>query len=347
MGPLSGYKVIEVTTDRGMFAGKLLHDLGAEVVRIEPADFHRTGTDYLYCNAGKHLVVLNMDVAVEKLTFNQLVSAADILIEDGQPGEPAGRGFGYEAIRAFHPGIIYASVTDFGQNSSGTGKRLCEPELQAAAGWLSVSGEPDRPIAVPGNPTWKVAGLFAVNGILLALFHRHETGRGQYLDISVQECAASVLDHVLVRQASTGETARRQGSLHWNNAFRVFPCRDGHILLSLHRQWETLVEWMASEGMAADLTDTSYRDENFRNANIGHIIEVVERWTKQHTAAELEETGQLMRFPWSSVYAVQDLLQDDHLQQRGSFTDIALPGEGTYNIPGPPVKMGGGFEHEG
>ncbi len=345
MGPLSGYRAIEVTTDRGMFAGKLLHDLGADVVRIEPPGFSRTDSDFLYCNAGKQHVTLDLDDPADKMTFNQLLKDTDFFIEDGQPGEMAARCLGYEDIRKLNPGIIYASISDFGQDVQHNEKRLTEPELQAISGWLSVTGGPDRPMELPGNPAWKVAGLFAVNGVLLALYHRHENGRGQHLDISVQECAASVLDHVLVRQAYTGEMAQRQGSLHWNNAFRVFHCRDGYILLSLQRQWETLVEWMASEGMAEDLADAEYRDGAYRNARIGHIIEVIGHWTERHTVAELEETGQLMRFPWSKVCSLKDLLLDEHLAQRGFFIGIETP-EGTFEVPGPPVRASGRGEKE-
>lgn len=345
MGPLSGYTVIEVTADRGMFAGKLLHDLGTGVVRIEPPGFSRTDSDFLYCNASKKRVTLNLDDAGDRLTFNQLLKDADILIEDGQPGTMAARGLGYEDVKASNPGIIYASITDFRQNVRDNVKRLTEPELQAMSGWLSVTGEPDHPMVLPGSLAWKVAGLFAVNGILLALYHRHETGKGQYLDVSVQECAAAVLDHVLVRQAYTGETARRQGSLHWNNAFRVFKCRDGYILLSIHRQWDTLVEWMDSEGMAEDLTNETYCNEAYRNAGIGHIIEVISRWTARHTVAELEETGQLMRFPWSGVYSLQGLLEDEHLTQRGFFKELELL-DGIFKVPGPPVKVHGREEAE-
>ena len=83
--------------------------------------------------------------------------------------------------------------------------------------------------------------------------------------------------------------------------FAIFPCKDGYILLSLFYQWETLVEWLASEGMAEDLTDKKWRDRDYRLEHLDHVIEVLERWTKNHTVAELVAKGQLMRFPWAEV----------------------------------------------
>ena len=120
---------------------------------------------------------------------------------------------------------------------------------------MSVCGEPDKPPLKPFGPqAYNTACLFAANGILLALWQRHTSGKGQYIDISVHESVAATLDHVLVRYFYEGEVAQRQGSLYWNKAFRIFPCKDGYILLSLLHQWETLVEWLDSEGMAEDLT---------------------------------------------------------------------------------------------
>jgi crotonobetainyl-CoA:carnitine CoA-transferase CaiB-like acyl-CoA transferase len=168
-------------------------------------------------------------------------------------------------------------------------------------GWLSVTGTRDRPLKLYGNQAYNTASLFAVNGVLLALLHRNETGRGQYIDISILECAAASIDHVLVRYFYEDIVSGRQGSRTWNNAFDILPCADSYILVSIHRQWETLVELMASEGMAEDLPDIKYLDREVRNRDISHIIEVMRRWTLKHKAGELEEWGQLMHFPWAAV----------------------------------------------
>ena len=198
------------------------------------------------------------------------------------------------------------SITPFGQDGPYKDFKASDLTLQAMGGWLSVTGEPDMPLKLCGNQAYNIAALFAVNGILLALWQRHDTGKGQHIDISIMECVAATMDHVLPRYFYGGVVSGRQGSLHWNNAFRVFPCADGYVLLSLHLHWETLVEWLASEGMAGDLTDEKWSDREERNRNIGYIIEVVEWWTLKHKAGELVKKGQLMRFPWAKVVGVKN-----------------------------------------
>jgi len=171
---------------------------------------------------------------------------------------------------------------------------------------------------------------------MLALYHRHASGKGQHIDISLQECTAAALDHVLVRYFYQGEVAKRQGSRHWNGAFRIFPARDGYVLLSLFYQWETLVEWLASEGMAEDLADSKWLDRGYRLEHIDHVIEVLERWSKTHSAAELVEKGQAMRFPWAEAASIPQLLASPQLEARGFWTEVENPDTGEkFRFPAP------------
>jgi crotonobetainyl-CoA:carnitine CoA-transferase CaiB-like acyl-CoA transferase len=193
------------------------------------------------------------------------------------------------------------SITPFGQDGPYKDFKASDFTLQAMGGWMSVTGTPDKPLKLYGDQAYNTAGLFAANGALLALWARNDTGRGQHVDISILECVAASLDQVLVRYFYDGIVSRRQGSRHWNNAFEVFQAKDGYVLLSLQLHWETLVELLAAEGMAEDLTEKRWLEREERHKNIGHIIEVLGKWAKRHTAAELEATGQLMHFPWAVV----------------------------------------------
>jgi benzylsuccinate CoA-transferase BbsE subunit len=277
---LAGYSVLDLTDAKGSLCVRLLACMGAEVVRINPEN--------------------------EPGNFRNLIKNADIFVETFPPGYLASQGLGYDTLNKLNPRLIMASITHFGQ--SGPYKDFKSSELieQALGGWLSVTGGAEAPLKLFGNQSYNTASLFAVNGILLALRQRRATGLGQYLDISIIECVATTLDYVLPRYFYEGIVSRRRGSLHWNNAFRVFPCKDGYILLSIHHQWETLVELMASEGMAGDLIDEKWRDRQERDRNIEHIITIIERWTLSHQARELEEKGQLMHFPWAAVKAVEN-----------------------------------------
>ncbi len=276
---LAGYSVLDLTDAKGLFCVRWLANMGAKVIPANPD---------------------------KKDNLLKLVKNADILIETFPPGYLASLGLGYEVLSKLNPRLIMASITHFGQSAVNKDLKSCDLVNQALGGWLSVTGVPQMPLKLFGSQSYHTASLFAVNGILMALWQRHATGRGQYIDISIVECVAATLDYVLVRYFYDGIVSQRQGSRHWNNDFRVFPCKNGYILLTIHHQWETLVELMASEGLAADLTDKKWLDRDERNLDINHVIEIIEKWTLTHKAHELEEKGQLMHFPWAEVKAAKN-----------------------------------------
>jgi crotonobetainyl-CoA:carnitine CoA-transferase CaiB-like acyl-CoA transferase len=217
----------------------------------------------------------------------------------------------------------------------------CDLVASALGGQMYVCGDIDTPPLKPyGEQAYLVASIFGAIGTLMALHYRHYSGRGQLVDISMHECLAGVVEHVNVRYFYEGIVARRQGSLHWDNAFRVYPCRDGYILLSLFREWDTLVEWLDSEGMAADLKDEKWRDPELRHKEVEHIIEVLELWTKEHTVGELMEQGQLMHLPWAAVNSIRNLSENPQLLERGFFVEVAHPEQGdSFVYPGAPYRL--------
>lgn len=265
-----------------MLCSRLLSGMGADIIRLE------------------------LKEEAERDRLQELIKKADVLVETFPPGYLMSLGLGYKALSKINPGLVMASITPFGQSGPYKDHKANDLTLQALGGWLSVTGDSQTPLNLYGSQAYNTASLFAANGVLLALWRRHETGRGQFIDISMLECVAATLDHVLVRYFYEGIVSGRQGSRHWNNAFNIFPCMDGYILLSIHRQWETLVEWLASEGMAEDLTNEKWQDREERNRGIDHIIEVLARWTLKHKAGELAEKGQLMHFPWAEVAKVKN-----------------------------------------
>ncbi len=341
MGLLSDYRVLDLTDEKGMFCAKLLSGMGADVIRIEmPSDeSNRQSPIFCYLNTGKRSLSLHLENKRGRELFKRLVKTAQVLVESRTPGYMGSLGLGYSELSQINPGLVMASITDFGQSGPYKDYRSCDLVVSALSGQMYVSGD-KTPLKPFGNQTYYTACLFAANGILLALWHRHTTGKGQYLEVSAMESAAATLDHVLVRYFYEAIVAKRQGSRYWNNAFRIFPCRDGYILLSLFQQWETLVEWLNSEGMAEDLTDKKWLDRETRNQHVDHIIEVLERWTKSHTVAELVEKGQLMHFPWAEVASISKLLESPQLVARGFFFGVECDNSGKiFMCPGTPVKL--------
>ena len=341
-GALSGYRILDLTDEKGMLCSRLLADMGAEVIKVEkPGENSARSIFFWETNAGKLDITLNLEAEPGQEIFRRLIKTADVVVESYQPGYLEALGLGYPELSQINPRLIMASITNFGQSGPYRDYRSCDMVASALGGQMYVCGEPETPPLKPfGNQAYYSACLLVAIGILLALRNRHTTGRGQHIDISLQECVASTLDHVLVRYFYEGVVAKRQGSLHWNNAFRIFPCCDGHILLSLFQQWETLVEWLDAEGMAEDLTDKKWLDGEERLRQLDHIIEVLERWTKSHTVAELVEKGQLMHFPWAEVTSIPGLMDSPQLKERGFFVEVEHPQSGEkYKFPGAPGKL--------
>ncbi len=330
-GALSGYRVLDLTDEKALLCGRFLADMGAEVIRIEEPG---TPPTFSWENLGKRSLTLDVQLKAGQELFKRLVKKADVLIESHPPGHLEALGLGYSQLARVNPRLIMASVTPFGQGGPYRDYKSCDLVASALGGQLYVTGEPGKPPLKPfGNQSYYLGSLFAAIGVLLALWNRHSSGKGQHIDISLQECVVATLDHVLVRYFYEDEVAKRQGSLHWNNAFRVFPAKDGYVLLSLFYQWETLVEWLASEDMAENLIDEKWQGRDYRLEHIDRVIEVLERWTKRHSKAELVEKAQLMRFPWAEVASPSDLLASPQLKARKFWLDVEYLGQ-RYKLPG-------------
>ena len=199
---------------------------------------------------------------------------------------------------------------------------------------MYVSGPPSTPLKPFGEQTYYTASLYGAIGILLALRRRAQNGRGAHLDISLQEAAASTMGQVMVRYFYEKVVVPRQGNLQGDGDFCILPCKDGHILLSPFHHWETLVGWMESEGMAGDLKDEKYGQEEFRRRHFDHIHDLLEWWTRIHTVEELFSLGQLMHFPFAPVHSPRQAMESPQLKARNFFTRVRHPEMGA-SLPYP------------
>ena len=333
-GALSGYRVLDLSDERGRLCSRLLVEMGADVIRIEKPGL----PDRFYWeNLGKRALALDIELKPE--IFKRLVKTSDVLVESFAPGYLEALGLGYPQLGQINPRLVMASITGFGQSGPYRDYKSCDLVASALGGQLYVCGEPSSPLKPFGSQSYYLASIFGAIGVLLALRGRHTSGRGQHIDISLQECVASALDHVLVRYFYQGVVAKRRGGLHGNGAFGIFPCKDGYILLSLFYQWETLAEWLAAEGMAEDLADKKWRGRDYRLEHLDHVIEVLERWTRNHTVAELVGQGQLMHFPWAEVSSISGLLSSPQLEARHFWVEVEHPETGRkYKFPRSPVS---------
>ena len=355
-GLLSGIRILDLADEKASFCSKLLADLGAYVIKIEKPggdpsrrigpflgnSFHpEKSLSFYYNNTNKLGVTLNLENSVGREIFHKLVKRMDVVIETFSPGYLKDHRLDLETLNEINPQLILVSVTGFGQKGPRNQYKSCDLVASAFGGQMVLSGSASTaPLRPFGEQSYYVASLFAAIGILLAIRKRTQTGRGDHIDISLQESVVSTLDHVMVRYFYEQIIPKRQGNLHWNYSFCILSCKDGHLLMTPFQQWETLVEWMDSEGMAEDLKDERYREEGYRLGRIDHVIEVLERWTKTHTRHELFELGQLMRFPWAPVHSPKEVLDNPQLKERSFFIDVNHPEIGTsLKYPGAPYKF--------
>jgi len=355
-GLLKGLQVLDLADEKASFCSKLLADLGARVIKVEkPGGDSSRGMGpflgespdpekslfFFHHNTNKQGITLNLEHEEGKKIFLRLIEKVDIVIETFKPGYLGKIGLGFDALRSINPRLILVSVAGFGQDGPRMQYKSCDLVASAFGGQMYVSGFPEEPPLKPfGEQSYYTASLFGAISVLLALRKRVQSGKGDQIDISLQESVVSTLDHVMVRYFYEKVIPKRQGPLYWNNAFFIFPCKDGHMLMTLFQQWETVVEWIEGEGMAEDLTDEKWKDENYRTEHLDHIIEVLQRWTKIHSVNELFELGQLMRFPWAPVYSPGEVLENPHLKDRHFFIEVNHPQLGRcVNYPGLPYKF--------
>ena len=346
---LQGIRVLELADETASFCGKLLADLGAEVVKVELPGADASGgacdasrlplqrASFSYHNCGKRSITLDFKQAAGLDILLDLVSRSDVVLESFSPGVMGKLGMSYEVLQARNSRLILASVAGFGQSGPRSHWKSCDLVAAACGGQVHVTGTPgEEPLKLAGTQALYLGSLHAALGIVMALIQRDATGQCDHLDISLQEAVASGLDHVLVRYFNGGEVANRCGSRTWNALSFITPCLDGWLQIFPFQQWDTLVGWMDSEGMAGVLTDPIYQDTEYRRTHFDEIVEVISRWSCLHARQELFETGQLMGFPWGPVSTLQEVLESPQLKQRDFFVSLQEGPSDLLRQPSPP-----------
>ena len=344
-GALAGLRVLDLADESGALCGRLLADLGADVVLAEPRDgsrlrrippFFDAAPDparslfFWFYARGKRSVTIDGDL------LERLGAAADVVIDTGPPGSGPARA-------ARFPRLIVAAITPFGQDGPYRDWRASDTVAQAMGGMLAASGHAEGPpLRSLGLQAYHQAATFAAIGAIAALLARERTGRGQVVDVSLQAAVAGALEHVPGQFHQSGTVAHRNGTLHWTRCFRVGRCADGPVLHCTLGDWTALVEWLRADGMLADLGDEAWTNDPYRRAHAEHLFDVLDAWAARYTVAELCEGAQLRRLPYAAVRPPEALLRDPQLEARGWFVPIEHPDLGiTIPYPGPPVRLAG------
>jgi benzylsuccinate CoA-transferase BbsE subunit len=358
---LRGYRILDLTRGGALMAGKVLADLGAEVIVIEPPGGSPTravgpfigdrpeperSLYWSYLNLGKKGITLGIAARDGQQLLQQLVQKSQAVIESFPPGFLASLGLGYADLQAHKPDLIMASITPFGQEGPWRDYEACDLTIQSLSGFQFLCGEPDRPPLRVGFP--QVALLAAVEAafyVSAALFHRGATGKGQYLDISMQAVAVGQMIATAATGYPTlqGEMLTRHGQIHkagaWVTRF-IWECRDGYVSFAISpgpigaRSQTQLVEWMAEE--QPDLVPTWLRSFDWAarytvdnlisdpelSRQIDQVSEIIGHFLKTKTKAELFRGAFERRILLTASNSARDLSEDPQLSSRDFFLGL-------------------------
>ena len=353
---LKGYRALDLTGLSGQLCGRLLADLGMEVIKIEPSggdpvrnlppfvttsEGKQLSTTFAHLNAGKASKVLDLDKESNRAAFRQLVETADVVIESFQPGELDAKGLGYKDLAAINPGIVMASITGFGQ--TGPKKNLACNDLVALAesGFLYIAGDPSLPpCRPPETQAYYFASLFAAAGLLAALYRRERTGQGDHVDASMQETLATQ-EHIIRLWANEKQIAKRAGSQHGSVApAKIFPCRDGFVYLYVTRQhWKLFLSVWKDHPAVFDAPD--WLNNVYRRAHADELNPAVETFLGKFTMAEITELLQTKGIPCVPVNTPLGFANDEHVQGRGFMMPVQHAGFGATKQPAMPFVIDG------
>ncbi len=353
---LAGLRVLELGHPAVAYAGKLLADLGADVIKVEPpggaperrlGPFHgdvphpERGLVHLFLDTNKRSVTLDLESADGRALLRRLVGGADALLEGFPPGYLAERGLDYAALVAEQPRLVMASVTGFGQD--GPYRDYLAPDFIAFAvgGMMFLSGEPHAPpVTAPCQQAYLIGSVQAALAVLIALWGRRTSGRGQYLDVSIQACL-NAQENIFANYFGPTEFARRTGSQHrLATPGRVFPCADGFVYMFVSPgtdHWARFLDWI---GHPAELDDPVFDHILSRRREAERVNAVVRRFTATRTRAELYAEGQAHRIPIAPVYAPGEAVESEQFQARGFVRTIEHPLLGLLRLPGAPYQLG-------
>jgi crotonobetainyl-CoA:carnitine CoA-transferase CaiB-like acyl-CoA transferase len=335
-GPLADLKVLDLSRFvAGPFCAMMLGDMGAQVVKVEKPG---TGEDIravpplidgdslfvITYNRNKRSLTLNLRSEQGQEILRELVGHADILVENFRPGVMEAMGCDWETLSAINPRLIMARISGYGQDGPHSQRPCFDAIAQAGSGIMELTGDPDGPPTLAGTTVVDHStGLHAVVGILAAVQARHQSGRGQLVDIALMDSALSLLMTVIPEQAVFGEAATRMGNRdRYGAPSNSFLTADGtyvHIMAGGDPRFGRFCRAIGREDL---LENPAYADNAGRKENIEALEAVVAEWagarSTDEVVAAMEEAG----VPCGPVNTIADVLENPQLRHRGQIIDV-------------------------
>lgn len=361
-GALGGVLVLDLTRVlAGPFCGQILGDLGAEVIKVERAGVGDDGRKYgfsslqdaqgnktlessfyLSCNRNKKSLTADLSKPEGQALIRQLAAQCDVLIENYKVGDLKRYGLDYDTLKAINPGLIYCSVTGYGQTGPNAGRPGYDGLFQAMGGMMAVTGVPDgQPGSGPLKAGPSVVDVFtghnAAIGILAAINHRHNTGKGQYIDVALLDCAVTMVSHITQDFLVSGVAPPRLGNGgNGGGPADLLTCKDGIIYITAGTQehWARLCELMQRPDLYAD---PLFASNLLRGQNRNQLIVNINQWSVNWTVNDLLAALDRIAVPAARYNELPDVFEDVQVQHRELKVTVPHPVSGTVSLLSSPL----------
>ncbi len=354
---LAGVKILDLTQfEAGTSCTEMLAWLGADVIKVESPRMgeqgrwlltEKPGVDshyFMLLNANKRAITLNLKSDKGREIFLDLIRKVDILTENYSLGTLEGLGLGYDRLREINPRLIYLTIKGFGTFGPYSKYKSFDMIAQAAGGAMSLTGFPGSPPLKPGPTIGDTGtGMHAACGVLAAYIQRERTGKGQKVEVAMQE---AVLNFVRVPMMATyltqkpvARTGNRLGGAGPADIFKCAPGGDNdycYILCTTPEMWESFCKVI---GRPELIDDERFKDARSRGQNADALGEIVNAWTGSHTKHQVMKMLGEAGVPCGAVLDSVELLNDPHLRERGMITTVNHPVRGEFTMPGCPVRL--------
>ena len=362
---LGGYRVLDLSDQTGVLMGRILADMGADVIKIEkpggdpirdigPFYQDEPGPErslyWFLLNANKRSVTLDIEKQDGREIFKKLVKTADFIIECFAPGYMTKLGLGYEDLEKINPNVIVTSITPFGQTGPYANWKGTDIVVSALGGLQWLCGDPDRPpVRMTTQASHFETSLQAAAAVMIAHYYREITGEGQHIDISMQEALSNTLDTTTEAYDNAKQMSARTGT---DGLFpptgRVYPCKDGYITRWPPEDIPVFLEWMEEieeinpefkthylrEWQVATKAGNSFQNHLGRE-EYRQFKEATSNWFMKFTKKELHEGSQARHFGWAPCYTLKEVLEGEQLVSRNWLVEVEHPElDATLTYPG-------------
>ena len=346
---LSGWRVLDLAGPLGFHCVKLLADMGADVIKVEPPGGDKArqippfkddlphpekSLYFLHYNTNKRGITLNLDSRDGRAILLELARTTDVVVDTHRPGRLDELGLGYHALSAVNPSLILASITPFGQTGPWRDYKATDIAGMALSNLMVLTGEPgEPPLQGPGEIAYGMASTYGALGIAIALYDREESGKGQEIDVSMHECVAHIAGYFIPNYAYTGAKASRLSRKgEETDLYDPYPTKNGYVRIFIipAEQWRRLVDWM---GRPEAIASAEFEKMAYRREHPELVMKVITEFCKRHTKEELYEEGQKRRISVTPINTAREFMESAHTKARNILSRWSiLLSVSTFNL---------------